>query len=169
MTAIGDGIARLDGPEKVTGRAQYAADFHLEGQAHAVLVGASVPSGRLKAVDTARAEDVPGLLRVLAAGDFPVPAERFGDFPVPPLATRHLPLQDEVIVYHGQPVAMIVAETLEAAEEAATAVRVEIHVETSVNAGRAQPEAPRPGGYAALGSLDVNVGGDIEAALRDSP
>ena len=119
MTAIGDGIARLDGPEKVTGHAQYAADFYLEGQAHAVLVGASVPSGRVKTVDTSRAEDVPGLLRVLSVGDFPVPAERFALLPVPPLATRHLPLQDEVIVYHGQPVAMVVAETLEAAEEAA--------------------------------------------------
>ena len=168
MTAIGDGIARLDGPEKVTGHAQYAADFYLEGQAHAVLVGASVPSGRLKTVDTSRAEDVPGLLRVLSAGDFPVPAERFGLFPVPPLATRHLPLQDEVIVYHGQPVAMIVAETLEAAEEAAAEVRVEIQIEPSVNPERAQPEAPHPEGYAALGSLDVNVG-DIDAAVRNSP
>ena len=116
MTAIGDGIARVDGPENVTGHARYAADFNLDCQAHAVLVGATVPSGRLKTVDTSRAEEVPGLLGVLSAGDFPVPAERFGLLPVPPLATRHLPLQDEVIVYHGQPVAMIVAETLEAAE-----------------------------------------------------
>ena len=139
MTAVGDGIARLDGPEKVTGHAQYAADFHLEGQAHAVLVGASVPSGRVKTVDTSRAEHVPGLLRVLSAGDFPVPAERFGLLPVPPLATRHLPLQDDVIVYHGQPVAMIVAETLEAAQQAAAEVRVEIQIEPSVNPERAQP------------------------------
>jgi xanthine dehydrogenase YagR molybdenum-binding subunit len=168
MTAIGDPIARLDGPEKVTGHAQYAADFYLEGQAHAVLVGANVPCGRLKTIDTSRAEDVPGLLRVLSAGDFPVPAERFGLLSVPPLATRHLPLQDEVIVYHGQPVAMIVAETLEAAEEAAAAVLVEIHMEPSVNPERAQPDAPHPEGYAALGSLDVNVG-DIDAAVRDSP
>ena len=168
MTAIGDGIARLDGPEKVTGHARYAADFYLEGQAHAVLVGATVPSGRLKTVDTSRAEEVPGLLRVLSAGDFPVPAERFGLLPVPPLATRHLPLQDEVIVYHGQPVAMIVAETLEAAEEAAAEVRVEIQMEPSVNPERAQPEAPHLEGYASLGSLDLNVG-DIDAAVRDSP
>ena len=168
MTAIGDGIARLDGPAKVTGHAQYAADFHLEGQAHAVLVGASVPCGRLKTVDTSRAEDVPGLLRVLSAGDFPVPAERFGLFPVPPLATRHLPLQDEVIVYHGQPVAMIIAETLEAAEEAAAELRVEIQIEQSDNPEGAQPEAPHPDGYAALGSVDVNVG-DIDAAVRNSP
>ena len=73
MTAIGDGIARLDGPEKVTGHAQYAADFHLEGQAHAVLVGASVPSGRLKTVDTSPAEAVPGLLRVLIRWRFSGP------------------------------------------------------------------------------------------------
>lgn len=91
MTAIGDGIARLDGPEKVTGRAQYAADFCLDGQAHAVLVGAGVPSGRLKTVDTSRAEGVPGLLRVLSAGDFPVPAERFESCPSrrsPPVICR---------------------------------------------------------------------------------
>ena len=91
MTAIGDGIARLDGPEKVTGRAQYAADIYLEGQAYAVLVGAHVPSGRLKTIDTSRAAGVPGLLRVLSAGDFPVPAERFGLLPVrrsPPVICR---------------------------------------------------------------------------------
>ena len=168
MTSIGDGIARLDGPDKVAGHAQYAADFYREGQAHAVLVGANVPSGRVKTIDTSHAEDVPGLLRVLSAGDFPVPAERFALLPVPPLATRHLPLQDEVIVYHGQPVAMIVAETLEAAEEGAAAVRVEIDAEPSVNPERAQPEPPPLEGYAMLGSLDVNVG-NIDAALRDSP
>lgn len=168
MTGIGDGIARLDGPEKVTGHARYAADFYLEGQAHAVLVGASVPSGRLKTVDTSRAEDVPGLLRVLSAGDFPVPAKGFGLLSVPPLATHHLPLQDEVIVYHGQPVAMIVAETLEAAEEAAGEVRVEIEPEPWVNPEGAPPEVPHPEGYAALGAVDVKVG-DIDAAVRDSP
>src|SRR3977135_1698813 len=164
MTAIGDGIARLDGPEKVTGHAQYAADFYLEGQAHAVLVGASVPSGRLKTDDTSLEEGVPGPLRVLSAGDFPVPADRFGLLPVPPLATRHLPLQDEMIVYHGQPVAMIVAGPLEAAEEAAAEVRVEIQMEPSVNPERAQPEAPHLEGYAALGSLDVQVGESDAAA-----
>jgi xanthine dehydrogenase YagR molybdenum-binding subunit len=146
VTAIGDGIARLDGAEKVTGHAQYAADFYCQGQAHAVLVGASVPSGRLKTVETSRAEAVPGLLRVLSAGDFPVPGERFGQLPVPPLATSHLPLQDEAIFYHGQPVAMIVAESLEAAQEAAAEVRVEIEMEPAANPERAQPAAPHPDG-----------------------
>ena len=59
MTAIGDGIARLDGPEKVRGHAQYAADFHLEAEAYAVLVGANVASGRLVALDKSGAEQVP--------------------------------------------------------------------------------------------------------------
>jgi xanthine dehydrogenase YagR molybdenum-binding subunit len=168
MTGLGDGIARLDGPEKVTGRAQYAADFHIEGQTHAVLVGASVASGRVKAVDTSRATDVPGVLRVLSAGDFPIPAERFALLPVPPLATRHLPLQDDTILYHGQPVAIVVAETLEAAQQAATEVRVEVEVERSINPESTEAEAPRPGGYAALGPLDVSVG-DTDTAVRDSP
>ena len=168
MTAIGDGIARLDGPEKVRGRAQYAADFHIEGQAHAVLVGATVASGRLTAIDASRAENVPGVVRVLAPGDFPEPAEAFSMLPVPPLATRHLPLQDEVIIYHGQPVAMVVAETLEAAEHAAAELQVEIEREPSILPDEAPPETPQPTGYGALAPLEVDVG-EIDAALRKSP
>jgi xanthine dehydrogenase YagR molybdenum-binding subunit len=168
MTSIGDGIARLDGPEKVLGRALYAADVHVEGRAYAVLVGASAAAGRLVALDTNRAEEVPGVLRVLADGDFPKPAERFFVLPVPPLATRHLPLQDKVIMYHGQPLAMVVAETLEAAEEGAAKVRAEIEAEPSIDPEHARAEIPQAAGYGALGSLELRVG-DVDAAVQDSP
>jgi xanthine dehydrogenase YagR molybdenum-binding subunit len=108
------------------------------------------------------------VFRVLADGDFPKPPDPFFLLPVPPLATRHLPLQDKVIVYHGQPVAMVVAETLEAAEEAAAEVRVEIQMEPPTNPERARPETPEAAGYGALASLELRVA-DVDAAVRESP
>ena len=102
MTRIGDGLVRLDGPAKVSGAAQYAADFRAENQLHAVLVGAAVAAGVITATDTGEAMAVPGVRRVLVAGDFPRPAKGFAEQSVPPLAIRHLPLQDENVLYHGQ-------------------------------------------------------------------
>ncbi|HTC69399.1 MAG TPA: xanthine dehydrogenase family protein molybdopterin-binding subunit, partial [Acidothermaceae bacterium] len=167
MTRIGEGLARLDGPVKVSGASHYAADFEVEGQLHAVLVGATVASGVITATDTGEAMAVPGVQRVLVAGDLPRPAKGFAEQPVPPLATHHLPLQDERVLYHGQPVAMVLADTLEAAEEAASRIRVEIEEEPWQHPEQADAQKPEPASYAALSSLDVGVG-DIDAAVSDA-
>jgi xanthine dehydrogenase YagR molybdenum-binding subunit len=168
MTGIGAGLRRLDGPAKVTGQARYAADFVAEGHLHAVLVGAALPSGTVTAVVTSHATAVPGVERVLVAGDFPRPADAFAEQPVPPLATRHLPLQDDRVVYHGQPVAMVLADTLEAAEDAASRVLVQIEAAPWINPESAAAQTPEPAAYAALGALDMGVG-DIDAALGHAP
>ena len=167
MTRIGEGLGRLDGPAKVTGAAHYAADFKAESQLHAVLVGATVAAGIVTATDTGAAVAVPGVQRVLVAGDLPRPAEGFAGQSVPPLATHHLPLQDDRILYHGQPVAMVLADTLEAAEEAASRVRAEIEEEPWQHPEQAGAQTPEAASYAALSSLDVGVG-DIDAAVSDA-
>ncbi|WP_326558169.1 xanthine dehydrogenase family protein molybdopterin-binding subunit [Micromonospora sp. NBC_01796] len=168
MTRIGDPVARLDGPAKVTGAARYAADHHLDGQLHAVLVGAPVPAGRVTGIDRRAALAVPGVVAVLVAGDLPPPAAGFAQAPIPPLATRHVPVQDNRILYHGQPVAIVVADSLEAAEEAATRVTVSIEPAPFTVPDTAPIRTPSlDAGYAQLAPLDVGLG-DLAAAVRSS-
>jgi len=58
---IGRRTPRVDGPLKVSGKAQYASDFHFPGQLYAVPVEATIASGRVTALDTAAAEKMPGV------------------------------------------------------------------------------------------------------------
>lgn len=111
--------ARVDALDKVLGRPLYAADIQLPGMLHAVTVPASIVRGRMLSVRVEPALSVPGVVHVLTPADFPPPAtpsgERHGP-PPPPTLTWD-------IAYRGQPVALIVATTLEAAIEGAEATR----------------------------------------------
>ncbi|WP_263352350.1 xanthine dehydrogenase family protein molybdopterin-binding subunit [Acidicapsa acidisoli] len=122
---IGASVPRIDGPLKTTGSAQYAADFHFEGLAHAVPVQSTIASGSIKRIDVSVAEKMPGVLLVLHHGNIDklyrvVP----NDFSATSSEARS-PFEDEKIYYWGQYVAVVVAETLEQATEAAQAVKVE--------------------------------------------
>jgi xanthine dehydrogenase YagR molybdenum-binding subunit len=122
---IGASVPRIDGPLKTTGSAQYAADFHFEGLAHAVPVQSTIASGSIRRIDVSAAEKMPGVLLVLHHGNIDklyrvVP----NDFSATSSEARP-PFEDEKIYYWGQYVAVVVAETLEQATEAAQAVKVE--------------------------------------------
>ncbi|HVT66248.1 MAG TPA: molybdopterin cofactor-binding domain-containing protein, partial [Trebonia sp.] len=113
-----------DSASRVTGRFRFAVDRYLTGTAHAAAVRSTVPHGALAGLGTAEAERVPGVLGVLTgqllARD---PAlhlyhgESRADQPV---------LAIDRVRYVGEPVAVVVAETRAAAEEAASRVAVEI-------------------------------------------
>src|SRR5215472_12866160 len=62
---IGTPVNRVDGRRKVTGTAQYAAEIMVPNLAHAVLVGSTVPSGRVVGIETTAAEGAPGVMLVL--------------------------------------------------------------------------------------------------------
>ncbi|WP_198045896.1 xanthine dehydrogenase family protein molybdopterin-binding subunit [Novosphingobium aquimarinum] len=85
--------------------------------AHAMLVPARIAKGRVTSVDTGAASAVPGVLRVLTAKDYPAPPETDENGPPPPPPTIL-----DAIAYRGQPIALVVAETIEAAIEGAEAV-----------------------------------------------
>lgn len=121
---VGQPLARTDGRAKVTGAAVYAAEQALPGISHAVLVTSTVPSGRISAIATARAEKMRGVLLVMTHLNAPRLAES-GQAGVSPPAGRILSLlQDDQVHYNNQPVALVVAETLEQAQDAARAVGV---------------------------------------------
>ena len=114
---------RFDAREKVRGAAPYAADVQIDGMLYAMTVPAPAVRGRLTDLDTAAAMALPGVVRILTAADFPHDVDE-GPFPGAARPT----LRNEV-AYRGEPVALVVAETLEAAVEAAEAVRVTIDAE----------------------------------------
>lgn len=69
--SVGRAIDRVDGPLKVTGRAQYAAEIPVANVTYALIVTSSVARGKLLTVDTSRAEQVPGVLRVITKDNAP--------------------------------------------------------------------------------------------------
>jgi xanthine dehydrogenase YagR molybdenum-binding subunit len=122
---IGTPVARVDGPHKVTGAARYAADFDQDGQAYAVIVGATVGLGRVLEIDAGAVQAMPGVIDVLTHLNAPrLPYAEHRAFTDPGAGERLHVLQDAHIRFHGQPVAVVVAETLDQAEHAALALRV---------------------------------------------
>jgi xanthine dehydrogenase YagR molybdenum-binding subunit len=126
MSIIGMPLTRIDGRQKVTGQARYAAEFNPPGLAHAVLVGASAGRGRVAALRTARALAAEGVLAVITHENAPRLAYGPHRGPIDPgFGERLHILQDAEIRFHGQPIAILVAATLEQAEHAATLLEVE--------------------------------------------
>jgi CO/xanthine dehydrogenase Mo-binding subunit len=68
---VGAPVPRIEGPEKVTGRARYAADQRLSGQLHARILRCPLPHARVRRIDTARAAALPGVRAVLSSADAP--------------------------------------------------------------------------------------------------
>lgn len=170
MSAVGIGtsLARVDGRAKVTGTARYAADFNRPHQAHAVIVGATVGLGRVVSIDTAPVERMPGVLAVLSHRNAPKLAYRAHRAPIdPPVGERLHVLQDGQVRFYGQPVALIVAETLDQAERAAAALQIRYEATQPVidaRDKRAQRVEPTGGG----GHADA-ARGDAEAAFAAAP
>jgi xanthine dehydrogenase YagR molybdenum-binding subunit len=119
--SLGAPAERREGREKVSGAARYAAEYHHPGLAQAWPVPAAVARGRVTGVDTAAALAVPGVLAVLTHENAPRLAE-------PDDATLAV-LQNPRVPHRGWFVALVVAETLEAARAGAAAVRVDYAAE----------------------------------------
>jgi xanthine dehydrogenase YagR molybdenum-binding subunit len=123
MNAIGEPISRVDGRLKVTGSARYNGDISLQTVAHAAIVYSTIANGRVESIDTSAAENAPGVLAVLTHNNMP----RMKLLPwshLRPQGQTYLPLQDDAIHYAGQPVAVVVAATLDQAAYAGTLIKV---------------------------------------------
>src|SRR5438128_594008 len=123
--AVGTPMSRVDGRLKVTGGARYAAEFKVKDVAYGVLVLSTVAKGQVKKIDTVAAEKAPGVLAVIthkSAGKVAMP-EKAKALVDPKVGQPLQPLQDNQVHYHGQPIAVVVADTFERATHAATLVR----------------------------------------------
>ncbi|TDN39544.1 xanthine dehydrogenase family protein molybdopterin-binding subunit [Hymenobacter sp. UV11] len=126
---IGASMNRVDGHQKVTGAAKYSAEYELPGMSYGVLVGSTIAKGRITGLDTKAAERAPGVLAVVTHLNSPkVPGFKpVGKDPSQP-ATTGGPLKvfsDNEIRFNDQPIALVVADTLERAKHAARLVRAQ--------------------------------------------
>jgi xanthine dehydrogenase YagR molybdenum-binding subunit len=122
---IGQPVSRVDGRQKVTGAATYAAEFDQPGQAYGVIVRSTVANGRIASMDSTAAQRASGVLAVLTHRNASRLAYRpHKGLPDPATGERLHVLQDDRVNHQGQPIALVIAETLEQANHAATLVRV---------------------------------------------
>ena len=120
-------LNRVDALGKVTGATGYTADIALPGMLYAMTVPAQIAKGRIEEIDTVAALRIPGVVRILTAEDFPPPPPPPG--PGSPPGPPPPPTIKTEIGWRGEPIALVIAETLEAAIEGAEAVRA-TYIET---------------------------------------
>ncbi len=165
--AIGKPFARVDGRAKVTGGARYAAEFNQPNQAYAVIVAAAVGLGRITSIDAAVATRQPGVLAVISHLNAPRLAYGPHKSGVDPAAGERLHvLQDDQVRFYGQPIAIVVADTLDHAERAAADLLVEYAGQRPVTDPKddaAQPVTPE-GGRAEADKSRGDADGALAAA-----
>lgn len=162
---IGKPVTRVDGRDKVTGRARYAAEFNQPNQAYAVIVNSTVGLGRITAIDDAAVAKMPGVITVLSHRNAPKLAYQPHKGSIDPRAGERLHvLQDDAVRFHGQPVALVVAETLDHAERAAAALRI------TYEAKRPVVDIADPDAQAIVPEVTHDHSrGDAEAAFAKAP
>lgn len=171
--AIGQPVDRVDGVAKVTGTGRYSAEINLTNTAYAVLVGAHIASGQITDIDTSEAQRTEGVLAVLTHRNLPRVATR--PRLLPSLAGQaapgesFFPMQDDVVHYAGQPVAVIVADTLERAQHAASLVHVHYHRTESITVlDQGRDDSYEPDRIFAGLMPGRAVRGDVEAGLAEA-
>ena len=145
---VGKPFSRVDGKLKVKGEATFAAEFKLENIAYAALVYSTITKGKISGIDQSEAEKANGVLMIITHENAPKMKD-------PPIlasamdagagASNIAPMQTPEIYHNGQPVAIVVAETLDQAEYAASLIRVEYDLEesrTSFDELKANAETP---------------------------
>ncbi|MRV73329.1 molybdopterin-dependent oxidoreductase [Duganella sp. FT92W] len=144
----GQPLDRTDGVAKVTGAARFSSEHPLARMAYAVLVQSTIPKGKIIAIDTAQASAMRGVLLVMTHRNAPkLPAPKPpGKDEQPPNPKLSL-LQNDEVQYNGQPVAVVVADTLEHAQDAARRVKVRYAPQPAVldfQAAKRAPRTPKP-------------------------
>ena len=132
---LGRPVDRVDGIEKVTGEARFSAEYPIEGLVYGAIACSTIAKGTITHIDTAAAERSPGVLKVfthLNAPPMKVPST-FTTQGEPAAGSSAVPiLNTDRIAWNGQPVAVVVADSEERAEHAASLVTVRYAVEDAV-------------------------------------
>jgi xanthine dehydrogenase YagR molybdenum-binding subunit len=114
-TGIGAPLTRVDGKLKVTGHAQYAAEFKIPNLAYAVMIESTVPNGRIAEIDSTKAERSLDVVAVMTHRN---------SIKLPGADKRVSVLQNDQVHYNRQPIAVVVAESLHAAQHAASLLEI---------------------------------------------
>jgi xanthine dehydrogenase YagR molybdenum-binding subunit len=143
---IGTSTSRIDGFAKVTGAAKYAAEFNVPGLAYGSVVTSTIAKGRIARIDRSASQRVKGVLDVLTHENRPPMADNdqaYND-ETAPAGSPFRPLYDSRIMFNGQPIALVVAETSEIARFAASLVRVEYETDAHITDVFRRREAATP-------------------------
>lgn len=174
MAYVGAPLRRREDRRLLTGASRFLDDIRLSGMVHAAIVRSPHAHARIARVDAAAARAMPGVAAVLTAPDLPSPAPRI---PAPPMfpgiaAATHPLLAGDIVRYVGQPVAVVVADTRYAAEDAVEAVAVDYEPLPAVVDVEAAVAPAAPVLHARLGGNVVFTrevrAGDPDAAFRDA-
>jgi xanthine dehydrogenase YagR molybdenum-binding subunit len=157
INPMGQSLDRVDGLLKVTGQARYAGEFPEAGLLHGSVVSSTIAKGRVMSIDASAALKVPGVLMVLDHTNRPRLASYDEDYDDADSAegSPFRPLYNDRVLYSGQPLALVVADTLELARYAGSLVRIEYACEPHETdllaeqdaAHTAPAETPKPRGH----------------------
>ena len=181
-SALGHSVARADAAEKLRGQARYVGDIAVPGMLHGEVLRSEIPAGRIRSIDTAAAQAMPGVRCILVGADLRDLDPFYGH------AIRDRPIiAIDVVRFAGEPVAVVAAETEAQAEAAVRAIRVDYEpLPGAVDLDRAlAPDGPlvhtepaRGGAFHGLGNLPERLGnvcyryeldwGDTDAAFADA-
>jgi xanthine dehydrogenase YagR molybdenum-binding subunit len=155
---------RYDGLAKVTGKAKYAAEFTVKDPAYAFIVQSTIPNGSVAAIDQSAAMRAPGVLTIMT----PFNAPKLPSPKIQPPASRHITLlQETAVFYSGQPIAVVVASSLEQAKFAANLLKISYKREPAKLDFTGRLSEARPPNQPGREPAD-STRGDIAASLAKS-
>jgi xanthine dehydrogenase YagR molybdenum-binding subunit len=184
LVAKGDSISRIDGPAKVTGQARYAAEHSAPDMAYGVVVNSTIAKGRITALHLDEARAVPGVLDILSHQHRPKTRklDLFYKDMTAPAGSPFKPFYSDGVLYSGQPVALVLAETFEAARYAAALVKVTYdeephdtnllanlyrsHKPSRLKAGFSPPPKPTGDADAAYEAAPVRIHADFYSGVE---
>jgi carbon-monoxide dehydrogenase large subunit len=130
---VGTPVERIEDLRLLRGRGQYVDDLHLEGMLHCAILRSSVAHGRIRSIDTKAARAMPGVRAILTAED--IAQGSGGSVPTVPLRLAPLPelvpfeqpvIASDKVRYVGEPIALVIADTLALAEDALDVIELDI-------------------------------------------
>jgi xanthine dehydrogenase YagR molybdenum-binding subunit len=128
---IGTALSRVDGIDKVTGAAHYSAEYAAEGLLYGVAVSSAIAKGKIISIDEKAARNVPGVVEIITHRNRPHIAwfdSNYQDQVAPP-GSPFRALYNTEVHFSGQPLALVLAETFEAARYAASLVDISYEAE----------------------------------------
>ena len=174
--AIGKALKRIEDPRLLAGNGQYVADLRVPGMLEAYVVRSPYAHAKIRGIESQSASAAPGVVAIFTARDLP-PA-------LPPIPMRlapsrelenalQLPLASDVVRYAGEPVAVIVARSRYAAEDAADELQIDYEPLPAVVDMSAALRSDAPLVHPSMNSNNVHTivskKGDPSAALRRAP
>jgi xanthine dehydrogenase YagR molybdenum-binding subunit len=152
---IGKEMSRVDGFAKVTGQAKYAAEFLVKNVAYGFIAQGTIAKGAIRSIDTSEAEKSAGVIKVFTHLNSVKSKAKGNEFTA---------LQSDKIVFNGQPIALVVAETFEQARSAARLIKAEYTEENHQTETEKANTIPAPAGFGGVSKPR----GNPQKALQDS-